>query len=81
MMTILPKRDAESWLELDQWRNTGLASMTGVGDDYVQGLGLVRSLEVHSLEWKDWLTVKDGTPTLLIPATTVFDDFLINKIQ
>lgn len=81
MMTILPKRDAESWLELDQWRNTGLASMTGVGDDYVQGLGLVRSLEVHSLEWKDWLTVKDGTPTLLIPATTVFDDFALRRTR
>ena len=81
MLTMLPNDAPNDWLELDQWRVTGLASMTGIGDDYVRGFDLVRPLEVHGLDWADWLVVKDGKLTLMGGATSIFDDYALRRTR
>ena len=55
--------------------------MTGIGDDYVRGFDLVRPLEVHGLDWADWLVVKDGKLTLMGGATSIFDDYALRRTR
>jgi hypothetical protein len=74
MVVMVPRSDARAFLQLDQWRIHGRATVTDLGADYCAGTWLKSPLDPHGGDWRNWLLQdEDGTLAVRGTVTKVFD--------
>jgi len=74
MVVMVPRSDARAFLQLDQWRIHGRATVTGLGSDYRGGSWLTESISPQGCDWRNWLVQdEDGVLAVRGTVTKVFD--------
>ncbi len=81
MVTILPRYGVERFLELDQWRSSGYATIADLCKDYVGSAWLTRRIEADGAEWKRWLRAKDGRLEILGEERSLLDALAMPRVQ
>jgi len=74
MVVMVPRSDARAFLQLDQWRIHGRATVTDLGSDYRAATWLTDPIEPHGCDWRSWLVQdEDGVLAVRGTVTKVFD--------
>ena len=82
MVTILPRHRVAQFLEHDQWRSSGFATISDLCPDYVAANWLTRRIKADGAEWKRWLRAnKDGSLEVLGEERALFDALAMSRVQ
>ncbi len=74
MVSMVPRSDARAFLQLDQWRIHGRATVTDLGSDYRAAAWLLEPIDADGCDWRSWLVQdEDGVLAVRGTVTKVFD--------
>ncbi|MEZ4239110.1 MAG: hypothetical protein R3F59_23750 [Myxococcota bacterium] len=80
MVSVLPRRGAAPFLQVDQWRSYGYAVVTDLGTAYTWGDWLIRAIPPDSLEWRSWLKLGSEGITVKGTPEKVFDALALPRV-
>lgn len=80
MVVTVPRDGAVPYLERDQWRVTGLAALTTLGEGG-RGDEPTGPVDRDELEWGRWLAVKEGEIAIGRAPGVLFDEFALGRAQ
>ena len=81
VIMLIPRDQANAFLERDQWRTSGMASLTEMGRDYLSGLSLVKKIEHNELDWSLFLNEDNGELKMTRRPGAVFDELALDRAQ
>jgi len=81
MITILPLRGFEAFVNEDHWRASGFAAIAHLGHRYGSATWLTRAIAPRGAEWQRWLKAKDGQLEVQGDPRALFDALAMERVQ